>query len=233
MKTGTIYRIYHINSGKSYIGQTVQPIENYIKRKLNTHTGCTKLNDAIKKHGKESFKWEILHVNVHLDMLDNLERQHIRIWRCLTNGYNLDSGGNTQKQRSSETKKRISVSLSGENAPHWGKKNPDFAERSRQQTGENHPMWGKKNPGASEYNRRRKGENNPMWGKKRPEHSKRMSGENHPLYGKTPSAQTKQKISRANKGKLAGEKHPMYGKKRPDTSERNRKNNPSSHKSRR
>lgn len=39
------------------------------------------------------------------------------------------------------------------------------------------------------------------------------SGENHPLYGKHRSQKTKDKLSKAHKGKFVGEKNPFYGKK--------------------
>lgn len=38
------------------------------------------------------------------------------------------------------------------------------------------------------------------------------TGEKHPQYGKPRSDETKEKISKALKGKFAGEKHPCYGK---------------------
>lgn len=41
--------------------------------------------------------------------------------------------------------------------------------------------------------------------------SNAMRGENNPNYGKHHSDETKQKISKANKGKCVGDKNPMYG----------------------
>ena len=55
------------------------------------------------------------------------------------------------------------------------------------QSGENHPMYG------------RRGEDSPVFGEK------------NGMYGKSPSQETKDKISKANKGKHVGEKNPMYG----------------------
>lgn len=39
-----------------------------------------------------------------------------------------------------------------------------------------------------------------------------IKGEKHPMFGKHHSVETKEKISKANKGKFAGEKNPMFGK---------------------
>lgn len=71
------------------------------------------------------------------------------------------------------------------------------------------------------------------WRKKK---SESMKGENNPFYGKKHTQETKNLISRKNKGRcsgkrnpmhgvrLIGELNPMYGKKRPDLSERNKEN---------
>lgn len=60
------------------------------------------------------------------------------------------------------------------------------------------------------------------------EHKKKIrdymrSPRNHRL-GSNLSDEAKERISRANKGRLAGSNNPMYGASRPDLSERNRKN---------
>lgn len=49
------------------------------------------------------------------------------------------------------------------------------------------------------------GEANPMYGR---------TGEKNPFYGRKHSRESLNKMSKANKGKLAGEKNPMYGKPR-------------------
>ena len=43
-------------------------------------------------------------------------------------------------------------------------------------------------------------------------HSKAVKGAKNPMYGKHHSPETKQKISKAKKGKYTGVKHPMYGR---------------------
>ena len=140
------------------------------------------------KHGKDAFAWEVLHENVPLEMLDNLESQHIRLWRCLSNGYNLLSGGQTNKEHSDETKKRISESLKGKMA------------------GDKNPMYGKKAPWTSERNKRQTGENNPNFGKG-------LHGENHPNWGKKASSETRKKISVSRRGKPPWNKGKRRSKK--------------------
>lgn len=50
-----------------------------------------------------------------------------------------------------------------------------------------------------------KGEKHPFYNKKRPEHSERMKGVGNPRYGKFCSESTKQKISKANRGRKHSE----------------------------
>lgn len=118
---------------------------------------------------------------------------------------------------SSETLRKRSESLSGENHPMYGK-HP--SEEAKQKMRENH--WDNS------------GENHPFYGKRHTEESKRMMsehqprrfGEDNPNYGKSLSEETRKKLSEASKGRIVseetrfkiseaskGEKNPYYGKK--------------------
>ena len=107
MKTGTVYRIYNTFNGKSYVGQTTQPVESYVRHKFNHCERCRRLHNAIQKYGKESFTWETI-VICKLDDLDFFERFYIGFYDCINNGYNLESGGNALKTMSNESRARMS-----------------------------------------------------------------------------------------------------------------------------
>lgn len=49
-----------------------------------------------------------------------------------------------------------------------------------------------------------------------------MSSDKNPNIGRVVSAETKEKISKANKGRLSGSRNPMYGISRPDLAKRNK-----------
>lgn len=229
MKTGTIYRIYHIESGKSYVGQTISPINSYIRQKFLYCKNSTKLYNAIQKHGKSAFTWEILHADVPVAMLDNLESQHIRLWRCLTNGYNLLSGGQTNKQHSHDTKAKMSKSRRGSKNHFWGKthtpeardkmsKNNSMkrlevrAKNSESQrgkmAGKNNPFWGKHHTieTRKKISDAKKGKPNPQM----TELNKHQKGPKHPMWGKKHTAESRKKMSDAKKGKYTGENHPNH-----------------------
>lgn len=99
-------------SGKSYIGQT-----NNFNRRTNGHASinspCRALKNAILKYGWDNFSHEILVDNLTLEQANELETKFILEFNTLSpNGYNLTTGGNN-KVASNETKKKISMSLTG------------------------------------------------------------------------------------------------------------------------
>ena len=92
-QTGVIYRIYHKESMKSYIGQTVHP-EKRIQKHFNGYDTSPALHNAIKKYGKDAFAVEILECDVPEPQLSKMEILHIRFFNSKRpHGYNLTDGG--------------------------------------------------------------------------------------------------------------------------------------------
>lgn len=92
---GCIYKITNKVNGKYYFGKSVQ-----FKKRMNQHRRSAKkpktyLARAIKKHGWDRFKVEILISGVPSEDLDMLEKSYIEIYDSMNRnrGYNLTKGG--------------------------------------------------------------------------------------------------------------------------------------------
>jgi len=83
-------------SGKSYIGITKGPLQARLNRhRFDSERGSRgKLHTAIRKHGFENFKIEVLHDSIDPDELCELEIAAIRDLNTFgKGGYNLTLGG--------------------------------------------------------------------------------------------------------------------------------------------
>lgn len=105
MKKAIIY-MYTSPSGKSYIGQTW----NQEKRRqdhLGRKSKCPAFQQAIKKYGKDSFVFTVLHCGITCQKeLDRLEALEISSRDTIApNGYNLKPGGGGGKHHESSIKK--------------------------------------------------------------------------------------------------------------------------------
>ena len=175
MMTG-IYKIENIVNGKVYIGQSVD-----IKRRWSQHMSY-KNNDyfhnALRKH-PELFRFSIL-LTCPREMLDIWERDMIALYDCIyPNGYNFTDGGESKKEISEETKRRMSEAKKNMSAEtkrrmseaHKGKTLSEEHKRklSEAHKGKPSPMKGLKS-------------NKPAWNK-----------------GKSSSEETKRRMSEAKK----------------------------------
>lgn len=92
--TGIIYRIFNINSGKSYIGKTSRDF--YVRMGEHIKYSYTqpqkKLYAAFRKYGIESFSAEIIGT-YDLAELNTVEAEYIRKFDSYSNGYNANFGG--------------------------------------------------------------------------------------------------------------------------------------------
>lgn len=122
-----IYKITNLTNGKIYIGQSIR-----VRGRIREHIGNRKgqlITSAIKKYGKENFKFEVL-IYCEKEFLDNLEIYFIKENNCLVpNGYNIQRGGQNNihikksrktntwlnKNLPKETRNKMAESNSGEN----------------------------------------------------------------------------------------------------------------------
>lgn len=179
-----IYKTTNKINNKYYIGQ--HRTEDIDDGYLGSGTVFQK---ALKKYGKDNFHREILEFADSPESLNELEKRYITMEDIQSdNCYNQMSGGKNGFIFSSETKKKISEAIKGENNGMYGI------------TGENHPMYGKH---RSEETKEKisyahKGKHNSEEAKIKM--SEARKGEKHPMYGKHHSEYTKRKISDSLKG---------------------------------
>jgi len=117
---GFIYKITNKITGKCYVGETVQPDpENRWKRHIQNmkrDIGCPALTAAMKKHGVDNFKFEIIIICFDEDVM-RYEKEYIQKYNSIVpNGYNILPGGQIGESRlgtkhTEETKKKISEGL--------------------------------------------------------------------------------------------------------------------------
>lgn len=89
-----IYKVKNKISGKVYIGQTVNSLEQRKNEHINfSRNGKSKFNRAIKSYGYENFDWEIIDTAKTKEELNEKEIKYIQEYNSIENGYNMVEGG--------------------------------------------------------------------------------------------------------------------------------------------
>ncbi len=197
-----IYVVSNIINIMVYVGQTWCPLYKRFYR--HTHkSGCTKLENAINKYGKENFKIEAIFSILTQEDADYYEDYFISKYDSINNGYNLKRGGrNGGGRHSEETKKLLSIKNKGQvisdahrAAISKANKGRVFSEETRQR--QSIAQKGK-----------------VILDETRKKISKSLMGEKNPNFGKAKSEETIRKLSAAN----TGEKNPNWGKPKSEAS---------------
>lgn len=165
MNYGIIYRVIS-PSGKIYIGQT----QYSLHRRKRTHISNafsikskhynSKFCKAIRKYG-DSLVWEVLHNNIPIDRLHEIEIQEIVNHGSFNNGYNSTLGGKDAgfrgRHHKESTKAKLSELKKDTKNPMYGKSgilNPFYNQKHSlesklkmqgprlRMTGKNNPMFG-------------------------------------------------------------------------------------------
>lgn len=105
MNTGIIY-MYTSPSGKRYVGQTWDEQKRRWEHRSVSRKKSV-FHEAIKKYGKDSFVYEILHSNIKTqEELNRLESETIARFNTIApNGYNLTTGGEGGKHHEASKQK--------------------------------------------------------------------------------------------------------------------------------
>lgn len=113
---GYIYKITNTVTGKCYIGESKEKnVERRWKehiRLINQNKGCPALRDAVKKHGWDKFKFEVIIICFDEDRYF-YEKDYIKKFNSkVPNGYNITDGGEgggfIGKTHNEEVRKRLS-----------------------------------------------------------------------------------------------------------------------------
>jgi group I intron endonuclease len=104
-----IYKFTHIETGRSYVGQTIQDpnrrrLEHISGSRYSTQT--YHFHNALKKYGIDAFTFEVIATATTLEELNLLEEKYVEQFDSINNGFNIrQAGGN--KLHSEESKQRM------------------------------------------------------------------------------------------------------------------------------
>ena len=90
-----LYMITNLINDKKYIGVTNNPKKRWENHKCNNDPSMA-IAKAIKKYGKENFRFEVLLSNIPIDEIDNYEIGYIKKYHTHVSekkGYNVSYGG--------------------------------------------------------------------------------------------------------------------------------------------
>jgi group I intron endonuclease len=214
-------------SGKSYIGQSIRPIEKRLAEHQLLSSKCRAIRGAIQKYGWENF--DIEWYDVPDEDLNFYEEMLVALLGTLaSNGYNLREGGGSHGKMSAESKKKMSEAKLGKQHTEETKK-----KLSEVNSGKKHYMYGKthteetkKKMSDAKQNmteEHKKNISKSHIGKTHTDETKKKIGESQ--IGKTHTDETKKKMSKAHTGRtlseetkkkiskaISGEKNHNYGK---------------------
>ena len=91
----TNYKIYCLTNSitnKKYIGLTKRNLSDRFRNGYG-YSSAKKIYNAIKEYGWESFKHEILFVTTDVNIASEKEKEFIKLYDTVNNGYNSQSGG--------------------------------------------------------------------------------------------------------------------------------------------
>ena len=195
-----IYRVANLINNKVYIGQTIKSLE----RRIVQHNSSAKndsnyfFHKAIRKYGKDNFKWQVICICPDIKSLNEQEEYYILYYNSINpqNGYNLKNGGDNYRLPDS-IKKKIGEAQLGKKNHNYGKCHSEDTRKKISMTTIRKGIRPPSNKGKkhSEEAKRKisialSGKNNPNYGK---------VGILSPRFGTKHTAETKEKIKQSLK----------------------------------
>ena len=148
MNTGIIYCARNEINLKSYVGQTLGPLEKRKAKHLSDARNGSEnyFHRAIRKYGEDAFTWRVLEEDIPEPRINNREPLWIDYYDSFNNGYNSRTGG-SGGTHSEATKAKMSAShlqlvAAGEHhtqSPEWREQTSAW-QRERGKRGEGPPQ---------------------------------------------------------------------------------------------
>tara|TARA_B100000927_G_scaffold192051_1_gene154886 strand:+ start:282 stop:1313 length:1032 start_codon:yes stop_codon:yes gene_type:complete len=121
---GIVYKLTS-PSGKAYVGISKHSLEFRMRLHMRSNSYCKAIKAALRKYGEDAFKKELLHDNVPLAELGNLEVMEIeRHGTFQPGGYNLTRGGEINPMDNPKSREKVSKSK----ARFWAGKSKEEKE---------------------------------------------------------------------------------------------------------
>lgn len=162
-KTYCVYR--HITpSGKMYIGITRLSLQARW-RYGNGYKNNPYFFHAIEKYGWNNIKHEVLLEGLTEEQAELAERLFIGYWDSTNRnkGYNIEGGGNLNKEVSDETRKKMSESKQGDKHPWRGRRH---TEESKRKMSKSHTGKVFSDEHRAKLSKVKSGKGNPLYGKR-------------------------------------------------------------------
>lgn len=134
----SIYKFENKINGKIYIGQTSKKFEFRLKQHLRLsekdYERKTIFHKALKVHGIENFKYEIIDTCDTKEKANKLEEKYIQNFNSLMpKGYNMTKGGQHTNINKEKISKALKGKFVGKNNPYYGKKHTqEIREKMKQ-----------------------------------------------------------------------------------------------------
>lgn len=129
-KTCGIYSITHIESGKQYIGQSVNCFDRW-KSHTTPKKGATGIKGAIMKWGVDAFTFSVLEECKKKELNEREVWWILELCTLSPAGYNLTSGGGQGTFVSDETKEKMSAANMGKTKSEEHKRKLSAANKGK------------------------------------------------------------------------------------------------------
>jgi group I intron endonuclease len=200
-------------NGKVYIGQTIKNLEH--RKGLHEITSEKNrgfyFHNALRKYGKENFKWEKIDTGISKIDLDNKEIFYINLFNSLNNsfGYNIKSGGSRGNPYAGKTEEEMKIISKKKSKSFKGR---IFTENHKLKISETRINFSKDKWKEIKLKERSTKE-------KRTYEQKEITKSKYKNTYENKTEEEKLKTKRKMSESKLGENNPFYGKKRPEHSE--------------